>query len=222
MIDRSPPRASRLRGVLFALLAVALSCIAWGYGGRTASLLLESVGTIKVSSMPMTEIGFARGKSEWTIFPGHSYLMSSRRYAGHSGDIEEIGFECRISPAGRVVISHDDKSMDLGPLSGPPRQTEFGMTFYAALEPTETASLKEEHGLIVWPAWLAWPEWYRCRDCGAIPLWFRHCYQRLVWQKASGARLELLWRQKQTFERGWFTGGATPEQSGLIHVAITP
>ena len=172
--------------------------------------------------MPMKHIGFARGKSEWTIFPGNSYIMSSRRYAGYGVDVGEIGFDCTISPEGRVTISNDGKSVDLGPLAGEPRMTEFGMTFYAALEPRETASLTEEHGLLVWPAWLSWPQWYRCRDCRTLPLWFRHSYQRIVWQKASGTRLELLWRQKQTFQRGWFTGGATPEPSGLIRVAIKP
>jgi hypothetical protein len=174
--------------------------------------------------MAMTSIGFAKGKREWTIFPGGDYLMSSGRYAGYGQDLQQIVFECGITPDGRVVISHAGKTMDLGPLAEPARETEFGMTCSAAKEPEDAASLTEEHGLILWPAWFTWPEWLQYQDsAGHLPLWFRHSYHRIVWQKRSGARLEMLWRRMQTgFCAGWTSGSPTPEPSGLIHIAITP
>ena len=55
---------------------------------------------------------------------------------------------------------------------------------------------------------------------GYAPSWQRTIYQRLSWQKASGARLDLLWRHRQDYDgtNGW-TG---MRLNDLIRIEIRP
>src|ERR1043166_956 len=220
----SHARRRLLTRTLVVGVALAMGCVLWAGAGRLLSLSLERVCLRRVSAVAMTSIGFAKGKREWMIFPGGDYLMSARRYAGYGQDLEPLAFDCAITPDGRVVMSHAGRSIDLGPLGDPPKETEFGMTYYATKEPGDTASFTEEHGLILWPAWFTWPTWLQYQGLAHLPLWFRHKYHRIVWEKHSGERLEMLWRRKQTgFASGWADAGPpTPEPDGLIHVAISP
>src|SRR5260370_856519 len=55
---------------------------------------------------------------------------------------------------------------------------------------------------------------------GYVPSWQRNLYYRLSWAKASGARLDILWRLRQDYDavNGW-TGGRLTD---LIRIEIRP
>jgi hypothetical protein len=55
---------------------------------------------------------------------------------------------------------------------------------------------------------------------GYVPSWQRNLYYRLSWAKASGARLDILWRERQDYDgvNGW-TGARLTE---LIRIEIRP
>src|SRR6266699_3597176 len=60
---------------------------------------------------------------------------------------------------------------------------------------------------------------------GHSPSWKRHRYYQLVWNKPSGAKLEMLWRYEQYFYPGdgWGSAFMTREGfTGLIEVDIHP
>ena len=58
---------------------------------------------------------------------------------------------------------------------------------------------------------------------GHSPSWKRHLYYRLVWEKPTGGRLEMLWRYEQYFYDGWASGFMTRQGTvGLIRVDIRP
>lgn len=58
---------------------------------------------------------------------------------------------------------------------------------------------------------------------GKSPSWRRNLYYRLVWKKASGAKLVMVWRFEQGFypDDGWTSGTMSREGStGLLQVDV--
>ena len=82
-----------------------------------------------------------------------------------------------------------------------------------AAEPGDITSVSLERSLLSWPTPLEFNFM-----TGRSSSWRRHLYYRLLWQKASGARLTMLWRFEQGFDpvNGW----RAPGQDGLMRVEI--
>ena len=84
--------------------------------------------------------------------------------------------------------------------------------------PTDQAFLATGHSVLSWPNPLDLN-----LMTGRAPSWKRHIYYEVRWKKASGAKLEMLWRYEQFFYpgSGWASGFMTREGStGLIRVKI--
>src|SRR5436305_361678 len=85
---------------------------------------------------------------------------------------------------------------------------------HAALGDTVSAAL--DRSLLAWPT----PLFQVNFMTGYVPSWQRNLYYRLSWAKASGARLDILWRLRQDYDavNGW-TGGRLTD---LIRIEIRP
>jgi hypothetical protein len=94
------------------------------------------------------------------------------------------------------------------------RATPWRMARISRLEPGETTSITPDLSVVSWPTPLDIN-----RMGGRSPSWRRYLYCRLSWVKASGARLDMLWRYEQGYfsEGGW--GLANPP-GGLVRVDI--
>jgi hypothetical protein len=94
---------------------------------------------------------------------------------------------------------------------------EWYLSDQFAAEPGDTASVTLERSLLGWPASFTWAMTYLS---GPPTTWLRHLYYRLSWKKASGARLNMVWRCEQGYEaiNGWHNFGFAE----LIQVEIQP
>jgi hypothetical protein len=84
--------------------------------------------------------------------------------------------------------------------------------------PTDQAFLATRHSVLSWPT----PFDFNFVT-GRAPSWKRHTYYEVRWKKASGAKLEMLWRNEQFFypDSGWASGFMTRESStGLVRIDI--
>src|SRR6266550_2360995 len=82
--------------------------------------------------------------------------------------------------------------------------------------PGDTVSAALERSVLAWPT----PLFQVNFMTGYVPSWQRNLYYRLSWAKASGARLDILWRLRQDYDavNGW-TGGRLTD---LIRIEIRP
>ena len=78
----------------------------------------------------------------------------------------------------------------------------------------DTMSAAIDRSLLSWPAPLIQFNFMT----GYAPSWQRYLYQRFSWRKASGARLDILWRERQDYDaiNGW-TGARLTD---LIRIEI--
>src|SRR5207248_922997 len=85
-----------------------------------------------------------------------------------------------------------------------------------AAAPGDTVSAALDRSLLAWPT----PLFQVNFMTGYVPSWQRNLYYRLSWAKASGARLDILWRLRQDYDgiNGW-TGGRLTD---LIRIEIRP
>jgi hypothetical protein len=82
-----------------------------------------------------------------------------------------------------------------------------GRDFLLAREPGDTVAFTLSHGL-------SWPTPFDFNFMtGHSPSWKRHRYYRLLWTKANGSKLDLLWRYEQWFYDG--LGGWSGDMNGL-------
>ncbi len=77
---------------------------------------------------------------------------------------------------------------------GTPQDDEKPMPAFAP-GPGDTMSAALDRSLLSWPApyrinWMT----------GYTPSWQRYIYHRFSWTKASGARLDILWRYRQDYD----------------------
>jgi hypothetical protein len=119
---------------------------------------------------------------------------------------------------GHLILGAGGHNFTLGDRAGVLAGDDRPIPAYAA-EPGDTASLTIEH------SWLSWPTPFETNFMtGQVPSRRRHLYYRLTWIKPSGARLDMLWRYDQGFDRdnGWNPWGGADDQTGLLRVSIKP
>lgn len=117
----------------------------------------------------------------------------------------------------KLVLFVSGKSFPLGELA--PAQ-ESAATFTVRPENEDKASLTTRRSFLSWPT----PFDFNFMT-GHSPSWKRHRYYQLVWQKPSGAKLEMLWRYEQYYyaSDGWAGGNMTRENStGLVRGTVEP
>lgn len=166
-------------------IAVFAIMIAWLFGGPWIALLLDRFYTVPDSTLPVGQYRLL--KNEFDI--------GSRRW--FLADDLTIGMDSRK----RVTLAKDGRSFTLGPVTaccGSPN-SEYDFT----PDPGDQITFFKSR------SWLAWPTPFEFSIMGGrMPSWRRYCYRRLLWKKSSGATLEIVWRDDQSYYSGtgWTDG----------------
>ena len=198
--------------ITFAILAVfviALSAL-WIFGGRQVSLFLDRFGTIEMTSVKVNSLGY-EGSGTGGILRINDLGMSLNEPTP-AGLSPSIG----STKDGQFALAAGGKVFPFGPLRTSPENAGENLA--------ATPSASDDAFITIRRSALSWPTPFDFNFMtGQSPSWKRHLYYRLLWKKASGGNLEMLWRYEQYFypANGWGSGFMTHEDStGLIRVDI--
>lgn len=187
-----------------ALIAVA---IAWVFGARPLSLILDRFYTAPLSSLPVSPLAYSLD----TLWIGDLSLSLSP-------DLRPIDVRMNCDSANRVILSSGARLFALGRCTRrmPARTGEFQFVPAAG----------DDVSLVVSRSLISWPTPFELNFMtGAAPSWKRDLYYRLRWKKPSGAQLTILWRFEQGFyhDDGWTAGTMTRAGStGLLQLTLSP
>jgi hypothetical protein len=193
--------------IVWPLVAIVVLMVAWLWAGRPLSLFVDRLMPFPVRSLPVSPLsyhgsGWLVGEQDLT-FALLNNLMSN--------------LELTTDSANQVILSCGRDAFVLGPrttpvnLNGPVR-----IDFVPGSG--DQLRLAAHESLLGWPnpfeiSWLG----------GSVARWKKYVYYQLVWNKPSGARLEMRWR----YERNYYqrTGWTEPlmmwnSQTGLVSVDI--
>jgi hypothetical protein len=205
--------------------AVALP-ILWYLGSRWLALAVDQIYTPRLAAIDAMPIGWDGNGLQ--LGPGiFDRLVPNGDHLNFIGFPPEYPYVARfvVDADGRLVFVKDDARFVLGPRAGtlPPGTMQDGTPLEGhepipayAPEPGDTMSAALDRSLLSWPT----PLFQVNFMTGYVPSWQRNLYYRLAWTKASGARLAILWRQRQDYDdiNGW-TGARLTE---LIRIEIRP
>ena len=194
------------------MACAATLAIVWLFAGRRISVMIDRFETITTSSVPIRSI----------VYEG----------SGTGGTLLFNDLECDLTPAdpktqpphigttkdGEAALSFTGKVFPFGPLGQSAKDGDEKLT--TSPPAGDTALLVTKHSAVDWVE----PLQFNFMT-GQSPSWKRHIYHQVTWQKASGAKLEMIWRYEQFFYRGtgWTNALMTREGStGLIQITITP
>jgi hypothetical protein len=194
--------------LIWSAIAAALF-IGWLFRGRQLTLLLDRVWTVRTASLPTSPITFTT-----SVFQIGEQTM----YTFQPGiEFEAVKVTVRRDSSDRLVLSIGGKDFTLGP--GTVRRDITGFPKYEfGCEPGDRLSFTIDRSFLSWPT-----PFEMNFMTGVTTSWRRNLYYRLVWTKASGARLEMVWRAEDWFYRdtGWRgTAGANTVTTGLILIKI--
>ena len=187
-----------------ALIAVA---IAWVFGARPLSLILDRFYTAPLSSLPVSPLAYSLD----TLWIGDLSLSLSP-------DVRPIDVHVDCDSSNRVILSSGARLFALGRCTRrmPARTGEFQFVPAAG----------DDVSLVVSRSLISWPTPFELNFMtGAAPSWKRDLYYRLRWKKPSGAQLTILWRFEQGFyhDDGWTAGTMTRAGStGLLQLTLSP
>jgi hypothetical protein len=202
-----------MRRILITLV-IFVACIAagaatWILGGRQLSLFMDRFGTIETTSARIDSIAY-EGSGTGGVLRINDLALSLNETNGLTPNIGTTKDDQLALAAGGKVFA-------FGPLSSPAESADDHLA--ATLQAGDAASLTIRRSVLSWPT----PFDFNFMT-GQSPSWKRHIYYRLLWNKPSGAKLEMLWRYEQYFYpgNGWASGFMTREGStGLISVDIS-
>jgi hypothetical protein len=201
-----------VRKILITLV-ILVACTAagaatWIFGGRQLSLFMDRFGTIKTTSTRIDSIAY-EGSGTGGVLRVNGLALSLNET---NGPTPNIG----TTKDGQFALAAGGKVFAFGPLSSPADNSDDHLA--ATLQADDDASLTIRRSVLNWPTRFDFNFM-----TGQSPSWKRHIYYRLLWNKPSGAKLEMLWRYEQYFYPGlgWGSGFMTREGStGLIVVDI--
>ena len=195
-----------MRRILFRS-AIAIFCVValfgiWIAGARPLSLLLDRVHTVEIESRPITQLGVADAD--------HGMLLiNDQPMSTASPDNSVYPLKMNLNEERRFVLQNAGRTIELGRADG---------LFLLKPAAGDKAWLQIERSMLSWPT----PFEFNFLS-GHAPSWKRHLYYGLVWEKAGGARLEMVWRYEQYFYDDWASGFMTRAgTTGLIRVDIRP
>jgi hypothetical protein len=195
-------------------LVIFVACIAagaatWIFGGRQLSLFMDRFGTIETTSARIDSIAY-EGSGTGGVLRINDLALSLDETNGLTPNIGTTKDD-------QLALAVGGKVFAFGPLSSPADSTDDHLA--ATLQAGDNASLTIRRSVLNWPT----PFDFNFMT-GQSPSWKRHIYYRLLWNKPSGAKLEMLWRYEQYFYpgNGWASGFMTREGStGLISVDLS-
>jgi hypothetical protein len=197
-------------GVLIAI-GVVLS-IVWLSAGRRISVEVDRFGTITASSVPINSVIY-KGLGN-----GGTLRLNDREYDLTLAEPKTEPPHVGTTKDGEVALSFGGKVFAFGPVG---QTTGDGDEKLTTSPPAgDSALLRTKRSAIDWVE----PFQFNFMT-GQSPSWKRHLYYQVTWQKPTGARLEMIWRYEQFFDRGtgWTDAAMTREgATGLIQIVITP
>jgi len=192
---------------LAILIAFIIAFLAtWIFGGRQISLFLDRFGTIETTSARIHSLAY-EGNGTGGILR-----------------VNDLGLSLndRNGPAPSIGTTKNDQ---LGVANGG-KVFAFGPARSEADNLAVVPPAGDDAFIEIRPSVLSWPTPFDFNFMtGHSPSWKRHLYYRLLWNKPSGSKLEMLWRYEQYFypSNGWASGFMTREGStGLIQLNISP
>jgi hypothetical protein len=189
-------------GILIAFIVATLAT--WIFGGRQISLFLDRFGTIEMNSARINSIAYEGSGTGGSLRINDLRLSLNDR----NGPTPSVG----TTKNDQLALANLGKVFPFGSA-----RTE-AENLIAVPPAGDDASIQIRRSVLTWPT----PFDFNFMT-GQSPSWKRHLYNRLLWKKPSGAKLEMLWRYEQYFYpgNGWASGFMTHEGStGLIQVAI--
>jgi hypothetical protein len=192
---------------LAILIAFIIAFLAtWIFGGRQISLFLDRFGTIETTSARIHSLAY-EGNGTGGILRVNDLGLSLNERNGPAPSIgttknDQLG----VANGGKVFAF------------GPARSEADNLA--VVLPAGDDAFIEIRRSVLSWPT----PFDFNFMT-GHSPSWKRHLYYRLLWNKPSGSKLEMLWRYEQYFypSNGWASGFMTREGStGLIQLNISP
>lgn len=212
-----------MRRIVFISLAVitlvALIAAAWVFAGEQLSLFLDRFQTVRLASLPMQPLSAYNGE-EGTYHVGKFVIGKEEMTTGKLPDFNPFPLTVHGGDGNQLFLSTGGRSFRLGPLLATTHDDAGNVVFTFAPEPEDKASFTLEKSLISWPT----PFEVNFMTGGSSASWRRHLIYRLLWQKRSGAKLEMVWRYRQDFtpSHGWEDVWTREGSAGLIRVEIRP
>jgi hypothetical protein len=197
-----------MRKILTVLLIlIATMSILWLWRGRDLSMLIDRFGLIETSSRPIKTIAY-EGNGTGGILHVDDLDLSLN-------DVQPSTTQPSIGTTkdDQLALSFGGKVFPFGP-------TQSGSGGLVAATPLgDVATISMQHSPI------SWPNFFEINFMtGNSPRWKRHIYQKLIWKKPTGAKLEMLWRYEQYFypQGRWTEAFMTrPGSTGLIRIDIS-
>lgn len=194
--------------VAWVLVVGAALGVAWLLAGRLFSLFVDRFLTIRVANLPVSPIQYDGGGFR---------IANLAMTFGALNNLPYAGLDLTTDATFHVILTTGGRSFTLGPRRNP---VDPGGRTEIELVPDQGDQLyfHADRSAIGWPT----PFEFSFMTPRS-PWWKRYVYYRLVWQKKSGAKLEMLWRYEQHYRST--TGWTEPlmlwnSQTGLVRVTI--
>jgi hypothetical protein len=196
-----------MRRILITLLVILTMSILWLWRGRDFSMLIDRFQLIETRSRPIKTVAYEGN--------------------GAGGILHVDDLDLRLNDVGpgvaqpNVGTTKDDQlALSFAGKVFPFGLMHSGTGSLATTTPSgDVATISIQHSPI------SWPNFFETNFMtGRSPSWKRHIYQKLVWKKPDGAKLEMLWRYEQYFysEDRWVEAFMSrPGSTGLIRIDIS-
>ena len=197
--------------LLLILLAASIALL-WISKGKEISNLIDGYRTVETRSEQIRSVSY-EGTGTGGVLNVNEILLSLND-AVAAVAAPSIG----STKDGKLGLASGGKVFPLGQLTKESEESTTRLT--ATPDNGDDARIVVGHSLVSWPT-----PFDLNFMTGASPSWRRHSYQKLVWNKPDGMKLEMLWRYEQYYDRtnGWTSPTMTRAgETGLIKIAIKP
>lgn len=177
------------RCLIGAALVAGTLLLWWFTAGASFVRVVDKAGTVSERIVTVTQFDFDEA-NEATFEPAALSFDSRRRMVGADWRIGE-------GATGHIALETSKGRMLLGIVTRR-SSTNHGRRIYTfAPESADVVTLERRHSRISWPrpfviSWLG----------GRLPFWSRYAYDRIVWRKAGGEVLDVMWTDQQLLEPG--------------------
>jgi hypothetical protein len=191
----------------FVALLIGLLCV-WLFAGKQIVLQLDRFRTEQISIRPFRTLTYEGDGNGGVLHLDD--VSASLNETGEGAQQPHIG----TTPDGQLALSYAGQVFSFGQL---PKETD---RLSVPVPATDQASFELRRSL------MPWPNLFEVNFMtGNTPRWKRNRYQHLIWQKQSGARLDIWWRFEQFYyvNDGWVDGDMSdPGLTGIIRIEIKP
>ena len=198
-----------LRLIIFILVVVVASAV-WMFEARRISLYFDRFGMPEDDIEVIRSITYEGSGTGGVLYANQVSLSLNNTLSPL--EPPSVG----STQDGKLGLAAAGKVFSLGQLTNQNDENTNRLT--AAPEGGDDARIILGHSFVSWPT----PFDFNFMT-GSSPSWRRHTYQKLMWNKADGTRLEMLWRYEQYYDKtnGWTSPTMMREgETGLIRIKI--